>query len=103
MIGNAVPPPLAEALGRELLKTLISQFEKGSPMPLFNPSCASKAFSSLAEEKSEEQAVWDVAIQRSMQNLEKNQATAGTEEKNPWMKGMGNTIDDPIELENEEE
>jgi hypothetical protein len=35
MIGNAVPPPLAEALGRELLKTLVSQFERGSNMPFF--------------------------------------------------------------------
>jgi hypothetical protein len=35
MIGNAVPIPLAEALGRELLKTLISQYERGSSMPLF--------------------------------------------------------------------
>ena len=104
MIGNAVPVTLATELGRELLKILISQFEAGSSMPLFQQRNPSKALAEAQKKLEEEpEQTWKGAKERSIRKLEKDVKILDERltKECDWMRKKGYSIENAIDLDDE--
>jgi hypothetical protein len=99
MIGNAVPVPLGEALGRPFRAVLVSQFEKDmkSTALVTNFPAPSQA----NDNEKQLLVAFQALIDRS-RNLEKNQASS-PKSFNGWMKRKGNTAEDAIMLDDQDE
>lgn len=88
MIANAVPPPLGKAIGGELLKVLISEFEN-------KPRDRNSASEPKIE--TDQEQICNNTLNRTIANLGKKSVRVS------WMKKKGESVEDAINLDDDDE